>query len=236
MKKAMLITSIEMQAYTTWGFRIKAILGDGQFQHIQQEIQQKGVILNICSANEHIPEIERYIRTLKERVRRIATVLPFKEYSPRLIVEMVYICVFWLNSFPHKDGIHDILSPRAIMTGQKIQYDKHCKVEFGTYMQVHEKHNNSMESRTSGAIALRPSRNEQGGHYFLSLHTGKRVLRNHWTVLHMPNDVVDAVHRLAVTSKQTGGITFTNKAGNIVTEDDDNNSEDKNARRYTYTA
>ena len=66
-----------------------------------------------------------------------------------------------------------------------------AKVEFGTYVQVHEKHNNSMESRTSGAIALRPSGNEQGGHYFLSLHTGKRVLRNHWTVLPMPNDVVD---------------------------------------------
>jgi len=134
---------------------------------------------------------------------------------------MVYNCVFWLNSFPHKDGVHDTLSPRAIMTGQKIQYDKHCKVEFGTYVQVHEKHNNSMESRTSGAIALRPSGNEQGEHYFLSLHTGKRVLRNHWTVLPMPNDVVDPVHRLAVTSKQTGGITFTNKLGNIITEDDD---------------
>ena len=38
MKKATLMTSIEqvMQAYTTQGFRIKAILGDGQFQHIQQ--------------------------------------------------------------------------------------------------------------------------------------------------------------------------------------------------------
>jgi len=84
MKKATLITSIEqvMQAYTAWGFRIKAILGDGQFQHIQQEIQQKGVILNICSANEHVPEIERYIRTLKQRVSSIATVLPFKEYPP----------------------------------------------------------------------------------------------------------------------------------------------------------
>jgi len=36
----------------------------------------------------------------------------------------------------------------------------------------------------------------------------------------MPNDVVDAVHWLAATSKQTGGITFTNKAGNIIMEDE----------------
>jgi len=71
-----------MQAYTAQGFKIKAILGDWQFQHIQQIIQQKGVILNICSANEHVPEIERYIRTLKEWVRSIATILPFKKYPP----------------------------------------------------------------------------------------------------------------------------------------------------------
>jgi hypothetical protein len=35
------------------------------------------------------------------------------------IVEMVYNCVFWLNSFPHKDGVHPTISPRAIMTGKK---------------------------------------------------------------------------------------------------------------------
>ena len=55
------------------------------------------------------------------------------------------------------------------------------------------------------------SGNEQGGHYFLSLHTGKRILRNNWTLLPMPNDVVDAVHRQVAASKQARGITFTNR-------------------------
>jgi len=54
-----------------------------------------------------------------------------------------------------------------------------------------------MEPRTSSAIALGPSRNEQGGHLFLTIDTGKRILIYHWTVLPMPNNVVDAVHRLA---------------------------------------
>jgi len=115
-------------------------------------------------ANEHIQEIERYIRTVKERVRNIAATSPFERYMPSLIVEMVYNCVFWLNTFPHKDGVHATISSRAIMMGQKITYDKHCKVEFGKYVQVYEKHNNSMEPRMSGAIALRPSGNEQGRH------------------------------------------------------------------------
>ena len=43
-----------------------------------------------------------------------------------------------------------------------------------TYMQVHEKQNNSVEPSTSSTIALRPSRTEQGRHYFLSIHTGKK--------------------------------------------------------------
>ena len=90
---------------------------------------------------------------------------------------------------------------------------------------MHEKHNNSMEPRTSGAIALRPSGNKQGGHYFLSLHTGKRILRNHCTLLPMTNDVVDAVHRLTAASKQAGGITCTDKDDNIITDDDDEEIE-----------
>jgi len=141
MKNNTLVTSIEqvIQAYQTPGFKIKAILADGQY---------------ICAANEHVPEIERYIRTIKERVRRIVTTLPFERYAPRLIVEMVYNCVFYLNSFTHKNGVHATISPRAIMTGQRNTYDKHCKLEFGTYVQTHEKHNNSMDPRTSGAMEL----------------------------------------------------------------------------------
>ena len=59
-----------------------------------------------------------------------------------------------------------------------------------------------------------------------AIHTGKRILRNHWTVLPMPNNVVDAVHTLAVSSKQAGGITFTNNDGNIITDDDDDEIEE----------
>ena len=73
------------------------------------------------------------------------------------------------------------------------------------------------------AIAIRPSRNEQGGNYFISLNIGKRILRNHWTKLPMTNDVVNAIHRLVATQK--GGITFTDKDSNIIADDDDKEME-----------
>jgi len=178
MKNNRLKTSIDqlIHACQTRGCKIKEILADRQFRHIQQRIEQKGTVLNICAAIEHVPEIKRYIRAVKERFRSITTTLPFEQYLPQLIIKMVYNCIFRLNSFPHKDGVHLTISPRAIMTGQKITYNKHCKVEFGTYVQTYKKHNNSMEPKTSGAIALRPSGNKQRGHYFLSLLTGKRIL------------------------------------------------------------
>jgi len=136
-----------------------------------------------------VPEIGRFCV--------IATTLPFKIYSPWIIVEMLYNCVFWLNSFPHHDGLHATMSLRTIMTALTLYHNLHCKVEYRTYVQVHEKHNNSMEPMTSGAIVLRPSGKEQGEHYFLSLHTGTRILWNNWTELPMPNNVVDAIHQLA---------------------------------------
>jgi hypothetical protein len=82
---------------------------------------------------------------------------------PRMVIEMVYSSNFWLNSFPPDDGVSTITSPRAIIAGLQLNYAKHCQLEFGDYAQTHEEHNNSMATRTTGAIALCPTGNEQGG-------------------------------------------------------------------------
>jgi len=129
---------------------------------------------------------------------------------------MVYNVVFWLNSFPHKDGVHATISPRTLITGLAIDYNKHCKVSFRAYVQVHEEGDNSLSPRTSGAIALRPTGNDQGGRYFLSLHSGKRINRYAWTELPMPNEVIEQVHRLAEAAEKYEGIVFTDMQGNII--------------------
>ena len=132
---------------------------------------------NICSESKHVGEIERHNRTVKERVRGIFNTLPFKKMPRRMVAEMVYAAVFWLNAFyPNKNALSN-LSPRAIVTGLSINFLKHCKHEFGTYVQTHKDTDNSMRARTVGAIALRPTGNNQGGHYSLSLTTGRRLDR-----------------------------------------------------------
>ena len=80
--------------------------------------------------------------------------LPFKRLTRIMVMELAKQPVYWLNSFPHKDGISDLLSPRTIMTGERINYNWHYRFEFGDYVQTHELHDNTMTLRTVGAIAL----------------------------------------------------------------------------------
>jgi hypothetical protein len=69
-----------------------------------------------------------------------------------------------LNSFPRKDGISSHVGPRTIITGLTINFLVHCQLEFGSYVQTHEIHDNSMSPRTIGAICLGPKGNVQGGY------------------------------------------------------------------------
>ena len=41
-----------------------------------------------------------------------------------------------------------------MVTGQLLDYNQHCALDFGSYVQVHEEHDNGMSEITSGAIAL----------------------------------------------------------------------------------
>jgi len=154
-----------IQIYHRCGFKVQYLLGDGQFEHIRKYFADTDITINVTGRNEHVLAIERAIRTIKERIWAIVNQLPFKAYPHRLIVEMVYNVIFWLNVFPHSNGAHKVMSPRTILTGLHINHDKHCMLEFGSYIQIHEEHDNSLTARTSGTIALRPTGNMQGTHY-----------------------------------------------------------------------
>ena len=161
------------QIYLQRGFRIRNAFMDGQFEPLRGNLAELGIVLNTASNDEHVPEIERQIRTVKERTRAIYCTLPFNKMPRRLIIEMVYAANYWLNMFPRKGGVSKTLSPRALLTGKTWSYTTHCKLEFGDYVQTHEEHDNSMVARTIGAIALRPTGNAQRSYFFLALLLGE---------------------------------------------------------------
>ena len=104
------------------------------------------------------------------------------------------------------------MSPSEIILNRSLDVNAHCKVGFGDYVQTHEEHDNSMDSRTIGAIALRPA-NSDNSYYFYSLVTGRRIIRRSWTDLPVDQNTIDAVHRLARRANAKKKVTFTNAAG-----------------------
>jgi hypothetical protein len=107
-----------------------------------------------------------------------------------MIIELVFLSVFWINGFPHKLRISQTLSARTLVTRRLgIGFDKHCRFEYGQYVQTHKKHDNTLTPQTIGALARRPTGNQHGGYYFYSLMSGQRLHRTHWTKLPMPAKV-----------------------------------------------
>jgi hypothetical protein len=90
-----------------------------------------------------------------------------------------------------------------------------------------------MATRTTGAIALHPTGNAQGGQFFLTLATGRVLNRNRWTALPMPAEVIDCVYVLTRRNSSPLGLTFMDHDGVAlidadltVAPDDDSDDED----------
>ena len=83
-----------LQVYQRRGFQIETALMDGEFGHLRGELASMGVTLNETSRDEHVGEIEQFIRTIKEQMRAIYNTLPFCKIPARLVAEMGKACVF----------------------------------------------------------------------------------------------------------------------------------------------
>ena len=77
--------------YRQRGFNIQTLCADGEFSSLASFISDlpEAPTTNFTAANEHVPEIERRIRMIKERVRAVRSSLPFKRIPRRLAINMV---------------------------------------------------------------------------------------------------------------------------------------------------
>jgi hypothetical protein len=156
--------------YFLRGFQLMVVTGDGGFKPPDKfMVDLPGApCLNLTAANEHEPYIKRKIRVIKERVRAVRHSLPFSNIPAQITRHMVFFVTKLLNFFPVKGGISDQYSPKAIMSGEIINYRQYC-LPFGSYFQVHEEDlpRNSMEPLTQGELSLGPSTNCQGAQKIL---------------------------------------------------------------------
>jgi hypothetical protein len=183
-----------LNLYRRGGFIVRVILMDMEFESLSDELEL--VQVNTTAAREHVGDIERGIRTIKDRARSTLAALPRKMVLPKkMIIHLIIFVIMWLNATPARNGISVDFSPREIVTQLKIDFSKHCRVSFGAYVEASEDADitNTMRPRTHACIALGPSGNLQGSVKCFDLETGMVVKRRTIVELPMPDEIIAKV-------------------------------------------
>jgi hypothetical protein len=134
-----------MNTYACAGVNVHTILMDNEFEKIKDHVH---ATLNTPAASEHVGEIERRIRVIREHCRGIICTLPYTQIPQIMLIYLLYHVVMWLNNFPVANGISDRFSPHRILQHNKLEVKYHCIAPFGSYCKVHEDNapTNSMQS------------------------------------------------------------------------------------------
>ena len=96
---------------------------DKEFECLRESLGN--VSLEICGADEHVAEVERSIRTMKETMQATAHGLPYHRLLKLMIAKLVAMATRCLNGFPRDDGVSEHMSPHSIITGRaRMDYNK----------------------------------------------------------------------------------------------------------------
>jgi len=183
---------------------IKKVNADNEFKNLAEELRP--IPVNIVGADEHVGDIERSNRTVKDHTRCHVHRLSYKRYPSEMVCGCVIKSVKDLNEEVASNGISDVLSPGTLVIGRvEPSYKEVQALNFGDYVQAHVSASitNTNEPLTTGAIALYPSRNGQGSWYFMSLDTGKRIHRYSWDVIPLSRDVINRVNAIDLSEGQS---------------------------------
>jgi hypothetical protein len=200
-----------INVYARAGFNVRTILMDNEFEKVRDHVQH--TTMNTTASAEHVGDIERRIRVIKERCCGIVCTLPYKSVPRVMLIHLLHHVVLWLNNFPVENGVSLKLSPREIILRHKLDAKHHCRAPFGAYCEVHEENDptNSMKSRGIPAICLGPTGNLQGTYSFLNLATGLVIKRRRFTELPAPDSVIQRVSAIAGPTGISPSLVFMNR-------------------------
>ena len=208
----------EIARYTNRGFTVVNIFADQEFEcirsdlaslHQQDNMRHIGgpIGLETCTTNEHVKEVERSIRTMKDTVRATVHGLPYKRLPRQIIQGLIEHTTTILNSFPYQEGVSKTLSPDTIVNGKPPPDYNDYLLEFGSYVMLTDRTTNTPRARSFGAIALNATGNQDKSYRFMSLVTGEVVTRapGYWTELVISDP---AIARVEVMAKDQGQPTL----------------------------
>ena len=62
--------------------------------------------------------------------------LLFRKIYRVMVCDMMEVSIIWLNNISPKGVISEHISPKIIITGTPLDYEKQCNFYFGVYAQV----------------------------------------------------------------------------------------------------
>jgi len=80
-----------IRIYSKAGFIVQTALMDMEFKKLRDELPN--ITLNTTAAREHVGEIERKIRVVKERASSMMRILPYKLLPKLVIIELMHFCI-----------------------------------------------------------------------------------------------------------------------------------------------
>jgi hypothetical protein len=123
-----------LKVYCHQGFPVVNINADPEFDPLNEIFGD--ISFNFCSQDEHVPNIECYVWTVKDHARSSYNLLPFEQIPWLMVIRLVANSVFWLNAFPRSNGVSETLSPWYLLTGKDLNYQKHSTLLFITFIDI----------------------------------------------------------------------------------------------------
>ena len=122
--------------------------------------------------------------------------------------------IFWRNTIPAWGaGISAVYSLHEILTGMKMNFKKYCRLDFGKYVEVHDRPTptNSLKSHTKLCVALGPICNLQGTFKFMDIITCMKLKKRSWTCIPMPDSAIGKITLQAEKEKRDGSWRVRNR-------------------------
>ena len=189
----------QIASYKQYGYVIRVMHADQESSLLSDGFKSKSPV-RVEPCEDAVGIIERKIRVVKERARGIINTLPFKICNV-LNIWLVRYVVSRLNMIP-TSNYEEYISAREKLYGRGIDYNKDLKYGVFDYVEVFAKSDNTMEPRTTPALALMPTGSLDGAWYFYILETGSIITRHKATKLPMPNNWIKHLNELANAKDQ----------------------------------
>jgi hypothetical protein len=155
--------------------------------HIMSSMRSRHLL---TPPKQHNQRIERYVRTINDRMRSVLSgltyVLPLKLYG-----ELMCTVVYFMNMFPNK--VHPTLTPAIVFNGAKMDCRQNNHVPFGSSVMVTETDQAGSTSKYSPraelALVLGPSSQVRSAVHVYVHSTRMIKTRNRYVVVPMvPSD------------------------------------------------